>query len=418
MRVTLLWQRDTEMTLYKYRTVDRDGKVVEGTMEELSARHAASTLRERGLQVNSIEEVGKGPGFLRMKSRLTWDDLDLFNRELLAITKSGLPLAPSLKALAQDIRSKRLRPVLEDVRVQVESGSSLEEAVSRHPDSFPRMYASVIRAGERTGNLSGVLSHLSAYSARMVEMKNSIQEAVAYPILVLVAACVFLGFILVKVVPIFGEMYQDFGATLPAPTQFWVDLSNFFVNHTAASIAIVLGGLIAAYLILKQLLRTESGGHAIDWVKLRIPVFGPLYSTASMARFSRHLGLLLASKVPVVESLDLASAAAGNAVLRMAVMDAARLVEGGEAISAALASSRYFGHSFCWMVGTGEERGEVATSLLSLADTYDRSVARIDKLIVMLTGPIVIILVGAIVGSLVVSMYLPIFVLGDAISGM
>jgi len=406
------------MTLYKYRTVDRDGKVVEGTMEEVSARHAASTLRERGLQVNAIEEVGKGPGFVRMKSRLTWDDLDLFNRELLAITKSGLPLAPSLKALAQDIRSKRLRPVLEDVRVQVESGSSLEEAISRHPGSFPRMYASVIRAGERTGNLSGVLSHLSAYSARMVEMKNSIQEAVAYPILVLVAACVFLGFILVKVVPVFGEMYQDFGATLPAPTQFWVDLSNFFVNHTAASIAIVLGGLIAAYLILKHLLRTESGGNAVDWVKLKIPVFGPLYYTASMARFSRHLALLLASEVPVVESLDLASAAAGNAVLRMAVMDAARLVEGGEAISNALASTGYFGHSFCWMVGSGEERGEVAMSLLNLADTYDRGADRMDKLISMLIGPVVIILLGMTVGFIVISLYLPIFMLGDAISGV
>jgi len=406
------------MTLYKYRAVDRDGKVIEGTMEEDSAKRAASTLRERGLQVNSIDEVGKGPGFLRMKSRLTWDDLDLFNRELLAITKSGLPLAPVLKALAEDIRSRRLKPVLEDVRIHLESGSSLEEAISKHRSSFPPMYASVIRAGERTGNLSGVLSHLSAYSARMVEMKNSIQEAVAYPILVLVAACGILLFLMVKVVPEFEEMFNDFGGVLPGPTQLCVNVSNFFVGHAIVFLACVAVGLAVLYRILKGLRGTESGGYVLDQIKIHVPFFGALYTSASMARFSRTLGLLLASKVPVVESLDLASAAAGNAVLRMAVMDAARLVEGGEAISNALASTGYFGHSFSWMVGTGEARGEVAMSLLNLADTYDRGADRMDKLISMLIGPVVIIFLGITVGFIVISLYLPIFMLGDAISGV
>ncbi|MCK5556840.1 MAG: type II secretion system F family protein, partial [Candidatus Hydrogenedentes bacterium] len=192
------------MPLFKYGGVDKDGKAVEGTMEEASAVRVTTILRERGLQVSAVDEVGKGPGFLRVKSRLTWDDLDLFNRQLLAITKSGLPLAPSLKALAEDIKSRRLKPVLEDIRSQIESGSTLEEAISRHPESFSPVYTSIIRAGERTGNLSGVLSHLSTYSARMVEMKNSIQEALAYPLVVLVAACGVVGFLLVKVVPVFA----------------------------------------------------------------------------------------------------------------------------------------------------------------------------------------------------------------------
>ncbi len=404
------------MPLFKYGGVDKDGKAVEGTMEEASAVRVTTILRERGLQVSAVDEVGKGPGFLRVKSRLTWDDLDLFNRQLLAVTKSGLPLAPSLKALAEDIRSRRLKPVLEDIRSQIEAGSSLEEAISRHPESFSPVYTSIIRAGERTGNLSGVLSHLSTYSARMVEMKNSIQEALAYPLVVLVAACGVVGFLLVKVVPVFAEIFQDFGSALPGPTQLCINISNFFVTHWIAFAAFALIGAAIVYKVIKQLQRTESGGYALDWIKIHVPILGALYSRASMARFSRSLGLLLASRVPVVESLDLASAAAGNSVLRRAVDEAAHLVEGGERISDALSSAGYFGHSFCWMVGTGEERGEVDTSLLSLADTYERGVARMDKLIVTLTGPIVIVLLGIIVGFLVLSLYMPIFMLGDAIS--
>jgi len=406
------------MPSYTYRAVDRDGKPVEGTMEAESARAVTAMLRERGLQVNVVEEIGKRPGFFRLKSRLTWQDLDLFNHQLMAIVKSGLPLAPSLRALAEEVKSSRLKRVLDDVRSQIEGGSSLEEAIGRHPDSFSPVYRTMIRAGERTGNLSGVLSQLTTYSSRMVEMKNSIQVAVAYPILVLVACAAIVGFILTRVVPIFAGIYADFGGGLPGPTQLVVAISNFLISNTITVPACVIVAVAAAYAILRRLRRIESGRYALDWLKLHVPIFGALYVNASLARFSRSLGLLLASKVPALEGLELASAAAGNAVLRRAVTEGAHLVEGGERISGALASTGFFGHSFCWMLSTAEDRGDVDSALLELADVYERGVTRLDKLILMLVGPVLVIAVGIVIGYLIISLYLPIFMLGDAISGL
>ena len=406
------------MPQYRYRAVDHDGKAVEGTMEEESARRVTSTLKERGLQVSSVEELGKRPGFLRVKSRLAWHDLDLFNQQLLAIVKSGLPLAQSLRAVAAEIKNRRLRRIFDDVRSQIEAGSSLEDAIANHPESFSPVYSTMIRAGERTGNLSGVLSHLCAYSGRMVEIKNGIQEAIAYPILVLVACAAVLGFLLVRVVPVFAGIYKDFGGNLPGPTQLCVAISDFLVTNWPALGIWAAVVLLLARLIPRVLSRSEPGTHGLDWLKLHVPIFGVLYFRVSVARFCRSLGLLLSSKVPVLEALDLASAAAGNAVLRRAVNDAARLVEGGERVSDALASTGYFGHSLCWMLSTAEDRGDVHEALLELADMYERGAMRIDKLILTLAGPAIVVLVGLMIGYLVISLYLPIFMLGDAISGL
>ena len=405
------------MPLFEYRAVDLEGRAVEGTMDEPSARRVTEMLQERGLQVNSVKEVGRRPGLLqRLRPHLNWEDIDLLNEQLAAITRSGLPIAPSLKALGQDISNRRLKPVLEDIHLQLESGSSLDAAFSRHPASFPPIYRSMLRAGERTGNLSGVLSHLCAYSARMLEVKNGVQEAVAYPILVLMATCAVLGFLMVKVVPTFAEIFQEFGSKLPPLTQQVVDISSFFGRHGLAFLVWTGAGLIVLALGFKSLRRMESGGHAMDWLKLHIPVFGRLFRAASMARFSQSLGLLLASNVPMMESMDLAAAAAGNAVLREAVRDAARRIKGGDSMSAAFESTGKFGHSFCWMIATAEERGEVDGALLNLADSFERSMGRTQRFILTFIGPAAIILLGFIVATMVIALYLPIFTLGDAIS--
>jgi type IV pilus assembly protein PilC len=252
----------------------------------------------------------------------------------------------------------------------------------------------------------------------MVEIKNGIQEAIAYPILVLVACAAVLGFLLIRVVPVFAGIYKDFGGDLPGPTQLCVAISDFFVTNWPALGIWAAVVLLLARLIPRVLSHSEPGAHGLDWLKLHVPIFGVLYFRVSVARFCRSLGLLLSSKVPVLEALDLASAGAGNAVLRRAVNDAARLVEGGERVSDALASTGYFGHSLCWMLSTAEDRGDVHEALLELADMYERGAMRIDKLILTLAGPAIVVLVGLMIGYLVISLYLPIFMLGDAISGL
>jgi len=404
------------MPLFEYRAVDPDGKAVEGTMDEPSARRVTEILTERGLQVNSVKEAGKRFGLVRLRSRLTWDDIDLLNRELLAINKSGLPFAPSLKALGQDISNRRLRPVLADIHAQLEAGSSLEEAFSRHPESFSPVYRSMLRAGERTGNLTGVLSHLCAYSARMVEVKNAVQEALAYPVFVVIAACIVLWFLMIKVVPTFAAIFKEFGGQLPGLTQLLVDVSNFLMDQWVTLFVWVGVGLIVVSTAYKFWHRTDTGGFVLDWTKIHVPVFGRLYEASSMARFSRSLGLLLSSNVPVLEALDLASATAGNDVLRRAATDAAQSIAGGERMADAFESTGRFSHSFCWLLATAEERGEVGSALVDLADSFEGSTGRIQRTIVTLMGPLTIIALGILVGFIVLALYLPILILGDAIT--
>ncbi|MBI4559180.1 MAG: type II secretion system F family protein [Candidatus Hydrogenedentes bacterium] len=405
------------MPLYKYRAVDPDGRPIDGAQEAESAAEVAAGLRQQGVQVSFVEEVGKPRGFLRRKPALTWEDVDLFNEQLLAIVRSGLPMAPALEILSQDIDSRRLRPILEDIRRSLEAGNTLETSLNRHPESFSAIHRTVLRAGERTGNLSGVLAMLTAHSSRMVEVKNAIQEAVAYPVLILIASLLLLGFLMTKVIPVFADIFGEFGAKLPWLTRFWLDVSNVLRNNLPGVVAAILVIVSAIVIGWKLLRRTQGGRHHIDRLKLKIPILGKIHFAASVARFSRSLALLLSSKVPVPESFDLAGSAAGNEVLRSAANNAAKNIEGGTRLADALAETRYFDHSYCWMLAAGDARGDVENTLFDLAISYEQRLAGKEQQMVVLLGPVILILVALVVGSVVIGMYLPIFTLSDVISG-
>lgn len=405
------------MAQFRYKAVDPDGNPVEGVMEEASARRVVTLLQEQGLTVNSVDKTGGDSFAFLRRNRLSWQDLSEFNDQLLTITKSGLPLAPALKAMAVDVRKARLRNVLQDIQQQVEAGNTLESALTRHPGSFSPVYVSLVRAGERAGNIAAVFECLSTYSRRMVDLKSSIQEMMAYPSMLILAAVVIVSGILVKVVPVMAEIFQDFGGALPWPTKFVLNITNMFLDHNVLLLIVTIVILVILAKVFVSFLHGESSGSRMDWIKLHIPGFGRVYAVASLARFCRALGLLLQAKVPILESLQLASAAAGNAVLAKAVRYAGRQVANGATLAEGLKESRYFDHSFCWLLGQGEQRGELAESLLLLDEDQERSVDRMRKWIMMVTGPVVVVCVAVIVGFLVVSMYLPIFSLGDVISG-
>lgn len=406
------------MALFKYRAVDRDGNSVEGTMEEESARRVVMALQEMDLTVNAVEEVGRKPGLLRREARLKWEDLAQLNDQMVTITRSGLPLAPAIAAMARDLRNPRLKAILEQIRRDIEAGRSLSEAFERHPQSFPPVYTALIRAGEATGNLSGVFDCLSTYSKKLVELKSSVQELLAYPLFLIAFAIAIVLGLLVKVVPVYAEIFHDFGGELPAPTRLLVDMSDLVVGSPWV-VAGVLAALAAVCLfVLPPLFRTESGGYRADKFKLLLPVFGKVYGAASLARFCRALGMLLEAQVPLLDSLNLAAAASGNAVLMRAAMDAARRVSGGSPLAEAFKQTGYFGSSFCWLVGNAEERGNVAEALLVLEDDYERSVDHMRKWVMMMAGPVTVIVIGLVIGYIVVSLYLPIFTLGDVVSGV
>lgn len=409
-------KEDCVVSLFQYEAVDSFGEAVSGTMDEPSSRRVTEILRERGLQISSVKRVGPRRLFLS-KQRLSWEDLHQLNEQLLAVAESGLPMSPALRAFAKDARNKSLRSILEKIENDIEEGSSLGEAFTKHAGSFSPMYVSLIRAGERSGNLVGILGLLSTYTGRGIDIKNTLKMALAYPALVLVCTLGVLTFLMTKLVPMFADIFGDFGAGLPAPTRFVVDMSKFIDSHLSLLATVMLTGVCGSVLATRIFSRHAFTSSFFDYGRQRIPFYGRLFRSMSLARFCRSFGLLLQANVPITESLDLAGAASGNEALRKAVRQAALEVNGGERIADALSHTRYFDHSFCWLFSTGEERGDVHQALAGLAESYDRDVAFLDRMMGTMLAPVLIIVVGMLIGFVVFTLYLPIFSLGDAISG-
>ncbi|HPA06614.1 MAG TPA: type II secretion system F family protein [Candidatus Hydrogenedentes bacterium] len=406
------------MPLFKYRAVDENGRAATGTMEETSARQVTALLRERGLQVNSVEPVEPRWGIPRLGRRLTWEEVSLFNEQLTAITRGNLPLVESLRALAVDVDSPRLRPVFAALQRDLEGGATLEEALVGLERQLPPTYVSAIRAGERTGNLPGVLAMLGEESARMVTLKNDLRAALAYPILVVIAAALVLGFLLRYVVPEFASIFEDFGASLPWVTRFMLDASECVQRNWI----FLLSGLGIAVALLFVWWRGFGHGRArsvfMDRVRLLCGPFGRMYYAVSLSRFLRNLAMLEASEVPLVEGLGLSAAASGNAVLVRAVAHATSAVSQGEPLSKAFEDAGFFDHTLCWLLATAEERGDVIETLRHLANMYARNAERLGSALTTAVTPALLVFLGITVGGIVVAMYLPIFSLADEMSGI
>ena len=344
--------------MYRYRAVDDAGNAVTGTMEDQSAHRVARRLQERGLTVTSVEEMHRERRLLRTSRQLTWDELHLFTLQLASVARSGLPVAPALKALSKDLRSPRLKAVLERLHHDLDRGLSLDEAINNQHEHFPRLFAGVMLAAERTGNLAGVLQLLCAYTGRMVDMRNTIGAGMAYPVMVLVAAAALTGFLLMKVVPVFSDIFKEFGGELPWITHFCIRVGDFVAVHWVDVLIVIACATIFLRVLLWSLWRRESGRAWLDWVTQHLPLMGHLKYTMAVSRFARSLGLLLQARVPVLESLELAAAVSGRPQLQRAVEEAVLEVAGGERIADALSHTGFFSHQYCWLLSTGEERGE------------------------------------------------------------
>ncbi|MFO7973595.1 MAG: type II secretion system F family protein [Candidatus Hydrogenedentota bacterium] len=405
------------MPLYKYRAVDEQGHATTGTMEESSARQVTAVLHERGLQVSSVELAQKRWALPRLGRSLSWEEVNLFNEQLLAIARSNLPLVESLRALAEDIDSPRLRPVFKSLQRKLEEGATLEEALVGLEKKLPSTYVSAVRAGERTGNLPGVLAMLSEESSRMVSLKNNLRAALAYPVLVVLASLVVLGFLLRYVVPEFAAIFEDFGAQLPWLTRVILDISRFVGRNWIYLLAAF--GILAALVLAwwRGYGRTRARSTFMDRLRLLCGPFGRLYYAVSMSRFLRNLAMLEASEVPLMESLDLSAAASGNAVLVGAARHAAAEVAQGERLSAAFEDTGFFDHTLCWLLATAEERGDVIETVRHMSNMYARNSERLGNAMVTAITPMVLLFLGVTVGAIILAMYLPIFSLADVLSG-
>lgn len=387
------------------------GREIRNTLEAATEQAAIAALLNRNLLVVSIQEkVGK-------KGRtsggaVALQDLVIFTRQLATMIDAGLAMVQCLQGLAEQTQNKVMRDVIKDVCVRVEGGDSFSEALSKHPKVFSRLYVCMVSAGERGGLLAEILARLATYLENTARLRKKVKSAMMYPTIVTIVAILITTFLLIKVIPVFGEIYDGFGSKLPAPTQFLIDLSHF-VSKWFILIFLAMGGLVYGWL---HFIKTKSGREFWDARRIKLPIFGPIAHKICLARFSRTLSSLIRSGVPILEVLQIVSQTVGNVIMEKAIKQAASDIERGESISAALGKHPVFPNMLIRMCTAGEQTGKIDAMLERISDFLDDEIETTLSGLTSLIEPILIVFLGVVVGGMVICMFLPIFKLSEVVS--
>jgi type IV pilus assembly protein PilC len=396
---------------YSYKVRDKLGKVVEGSIEAESTALVANKLRQMGYVPIAIDKKNAGgvkkdlhvPGFGGKKIKVK--EVSVFSRQFAVMINSGLTLLRSLQILAAQTDNPRLAAVIDQVRQDVESGSSLSQALGRHPKQFNRLYVAMIRAGESGGVLDEVLTQLASTIEKQVELRGKIKSAMTYPAAVLGLVVMILTAMLVFIVPMFQGMYKSLGGSLPLPTKILLLVSKIFV--TWFPLIIIFD--VVAVILLKRWIQTDKGRAHWDTLKLKIPVFGSLVHKTALARFSHTFAVLLRSGVPILESLEITSETVGNVVVARAIKDVQLGVKQGESIAKPLENHPVFPPMIVQMMAVGEETGALDELLEKIAGFYDQEVEATVNALTSLLEPLLITVLGGAVGGMVISLYMPMF---------
>jgi len=388
------------------------GREIRSSIEAATEQAAIAALLNRNLLVVSIQEkVGKKGRTSGGKVALA--DLVVFTRQLATMIDAGLAMVQSLQALADQTTNKVMRDVIRDICTRVEGGDSFSEALQKHPKAFSRLYVCMVAAGEKGGLLAEILARLAVYLENAARLRKKVKSAMMYQTVVSVVAILITIFLLIKVVPVFGEIFQSFGAALPAPTQFLIDLSHF-VQKFILLILIGGGGAVYGWFYF---IKTPTGRSFWDTYRIKLPVFGSIAHKICLARFTRTLASLVRSGVPILEVLQIVSQTVGNVVMEKAIRVAALDIERGESISAALAKHPVFPVMIIRMVTAGEQTGKIDNMLERIADFLDDEIETTLSGLTALIEPILIVFLGVVVGGMVICMFLPIFKMPEIVSG-
>lgn len=387
------------------------GREIRNSLEAATEQAAIAALLNRNMLVVSIQEKvgkkGKTSG-----GKVALQDLVIFTRQLATMIDAGLAMVQSLQALADQTQNKVMRDVIKDVCTRVESGDSFSEALIKHPKVFNRLYVSMVAAGEKGGLLAEILARLATYLENTARLRKKVKSAMMYPTIVTIVAIVITTFLLVKVIPVFGEIYDGFGAKLPAPTLFLINLSHF-VRDWFLLIFLALGGSVYGWLYF---IKTKSGREFWDARRIKLPVFGSIAHKICLARFSRTLSSLIRSGVPILEVLQIVSQTVGNVVMEKAIKQASGDIERGEGISAALGKHPVFPNMLIRMCTAGEQTGKMDAMLERISDFLDDEIETTLSGLTSLIEPILIVFLGVVVGGMVICMFLPIFKLSEVVS--
>jgi type IV pilus assembly protein PilC len=395
------------MPSYEWKGRDRNGTMQSGVLIGDNKEAVIAALRRQQIVVTTVKEKGKEIALPKFGGGISSKDIAIFTRQFSVMIDAGLPLVQCLDILGQQQDNKAFQKVILQVRQDVESGSSLAEAMRKHPQAFDDLYVNMVAAGEAGGILDTILQRLATYIEKIVKLKSQVRSALVYPVAVVVIAVIVVYVILWKVIPVFATLFEGLGAQLPFLTQIVVNFSNFIGNFWWL-IFIVTGGLIFA---VRQYYQTDAGRYQIDKLLLKLPAIGGLLRKIAVARFCRTLGTLLSSGVAILESLDITARTAGNAVIEEAIMKVRKEVEEGKTIAEPLARTEQFPPMVCQMIGVGEQTGAMDTMLGKIADFYEDEVDAAVEGMMALIEPIIIAFLGVVIGTIVVAMYLPMFTL-------
>lgn len=398
------------MAVFRFKGRNKAGNIVEGERIARTAQEISLSLERDQIRVLSIEKKkiavripfisGKGG-----RKKVSLKELSVFNRQLSVMFNAGLPITQGLGILAAQQKNKYFEEVLQEVRRDVEAGSNFSNALRKYPDVFNNLYTSMIQAGEASGNLDTILMRLSEYIENMQKIVRKVKSAMTYPIVVVVLAVLITALILWKVVPIFEDMFSQLGAVLPMPTQIVMAASDFLQSYFLL-IIVVMGGLFFA---LKSYYGTYKGKRVIDKIKLKVIVFGDLLLKVGVARVTRTMATLLDSGVEIIEAITITSKTAGNATIEDAVFKSRASVQEGKPLYSSWEETGIFPFMVTQMVSVGEQTGALSSMLGKIADFYDEEVDAAVAALISIMEPIMILILGGLVGSVVVAMYLPMF---------
>jgi len=394
---------------FTYRVRDRQGKIITGTLEGDSEASVSQRLRQMGYFVIGITEEKQSLAKKELhilKPKVKPKDVTVFTRQFATMINAGLPLVKCLSILSEQTENAILAEQITDIQHEVEMGRSLSEALAKHPETFKQLYTSMVRAGEIGGVLDDVLLRIAVTLENENEIRRRIKSAMTYPTAMFFIAILLLMVMLIFVVPTFENMFKQMGAKLPFLTTIIMGISHFMASWKGALlIAAVIGGIIA----LRRWIKTEGGRRKFDAFKLKLPVFGNLLHKMSMSRFSRTLGTLVSSGVPILQALEITSDTVGNKIVADAVDNVRIGVKEGESIARPLSQSKLFPPMVTQMLAIGEETGALDTMLNKVAEFYDSEVAASVEALTSLLEPLLMVFLGATVGIVVIALYMPIF---------
>ncbi|MBE9608908.1 type II secretion system F family protein [Chitinilyticum piscinae] len=394
---------------FQWEGKDRTGKTVRGEMRAAGENLVRSTLRRQGINVVRIKKQRMSTG-----RSISEQDITMFTRQMATMLKSGVPLLTAFDIVAKGHSNPSVTKLLMEIKTDIETGSSLTTAFRKHPKYFDALYCNLVQAGEQAGILDALLARLATYKEKILAVKKKIKSAMFYPTAVIVAAFVITAVIMIFVIPTFKELFEGFGAELPGPTQIVINISDAFINYWYLIFGGIGGGIYAFLTLWK---RSETMQIAMDRWLLKLPVVGEIIRQATIARWARTCATMFAAGVPLVESLDSVGGASGNYVYRIATKKIQSEVSSGTSLTIAMQNSNVFPNMVLQMVSIGEESGSLDAMLGKVADYYEDEVDNAVEAMSSLMEPIIMVVLGTLIGGLVIAMYLPIFKMGAAVGG-